>query len=101
MNKGSDIEGLFCNVDTIVCDEAHYFYADSDFNGSGTFTLLQAIVYAGMKKTIIFMSATMEKVSPLADKSSIQHFFPSHHNSHKLELNSASIDPEAIYGYKE
>lgn len=65
MNKGSCIEGLFCNVDTIVCDEAHYFYADSDFNGSGTFTLLQAIVYAGMKKTIIFMSATMEKVSPL------------------------------------
>lgn len=63
-----NLDKLFYDYDTIVCDEAHYFYADSDFNGNGTFTLLQAIVYAGMMKTIIFMSATMENVKPLIEQ---------------------------------
>ena len=29
---------------TICCDECHYFYADSDFNGFGTYLLLQALI---------------------------------------------------------
>lgn len=68
VNNSTSIDGLFYSYDMIVCDEAHYFYADSDFNGSGTFVLLQAIVCAGMAKTIIFMSATMENVQPFIEQ---------------------------------
>lgn len=49
----------------IVFDECHYFYADSDFNGYGTYALLQEIACEGVKRTMIFMSATMDEVKPL------------------------------------
>ena len=47
---------------TICCDECHYFYADSDFNGFGTYMLLQALIMEGIQHQMIFMSATMELV---------------------------------------
>lgn len=59
---------LFEGFDAIICDECHYFYADSDFNGLGTYVLLQAIALAGMTKTMIFMSATMQEVESLIDQ---------------------------------
>lgn len=59
------VEGIFSDYEAVVCDEAHYFYSDADFNGFGTYALLQAIVYAGMRKTMIFMSATTEEVKPI------------------------------------
>lgn len=62
------IECLFAQFEVIVCDEAHYFYADSDFNGNGTYVLLQAIVSAGMTKTMLFLSATMDEVGELIER---------------------------------
>lgn len=61
----NSINGILSDFQTIVCDESHYFYSDSDFNGYGTFALLQMIISAGLKKQIIFLSATMEEVKPL------------------------------------
>lgn len=63
-NRYSVID-MFSDFQTIVCDEAHYFYADADFNAFGTFALLQLIVYAGMSKQIIFLSATMHEVKKI------------------------------------
>jgi len=54
------LEACFKEYDMICLDEVHYFYQDSDFNGFGTFVLFQAIVLAGLCKTMIFMSATIE-----------------------------------------
>lgn len=62
------INSLFSDFQTIVCDECHYFYADSDFNGFGTFALLQMIVCGGITKEIIFLSATMNNVKPLIEQ---------------------------------
>lgn len=59
------VESIFSDYEAVVCDEAHYFYSDADFNGFGTYALLQAMVYAGMSKTMIFMSATTEEVKPI------------------------------------
>ncbi len=59
------INSLFSDFQTIVCDECHYFYADSDFNGFGTFALLQMIVSGGITKEILFLSATTDEVKPL------------------------------------
>ncbi len=63
-NKNS-INSLLSDFQTIVCDECHYFYADADFNGYGTFALLQMIICGGIEKKIIFLSATMDEVKPL------------------------------------
>lgn len=61
----SSVDQLFKDFEAIICDECHFFYSDSDFNGYGTFALLQAIACAGVTKTLIFMSATMDEVGPL------------------------------------
>lgn len=60
----NDVSGLFKNYSAVVCDEAHYFYADSDF-ASESFKVLWAILYASYGKTILFMSATIDEVKPL------------------------------------
>lgn len=65
VRSGCKVDMLFNEYDCIVCDECHYFYADSDFNSFGTYALLQAVVLAGICKTVIFMSATMKEVGPL------------------------------------
>ena len=57
-----DFSTMFEGYDAIVCDEAHYFISDSDFNGLGTYSLLQAIVRAGIGRTMIFMTATPDPV---------------------------------------
>lgn len=59
-----DVTNLFVNYSAVVCDEAHYFYSDSDFNKS-TYGLLRAILFAGYSKSMIFMSATTEEIAPL------------------------------------
>ena len=61
-------ESLLSGFQAVVCDECHYFYSDADFNGYGTFALLQAIVYSGMGLNMIFMSATMTEVKPLIER---------------------------------
>ena len=60
-----NLDLLFRDYGAIVCDETHYFYSDSDFNGFGTYALLQAIVHAGVGRTMIFMTATAQEVYPL------------------------------------
>lgn len=65
MKREVSLKYIFDQFGTIVCDECHYFYADSDFNGFGTYVLLQEIAAAGAMKTMIFMSATTEEVKPL------------------------------------
>ena len=60
-----NLKKIFIDYECIVLDECHYFYADSDFNGSGTFSLLQKIIYAGITKNMIFLSATMDEVEIL------------------------------------
>lgn len=52
----------------ICCDECHYFYADSDFNGFGTYVLLHVLIQECIWKQMIFMTATMEEVSPLIEE---------------------------------
>lgn len=64
----SSVDRLFKDFAAVICDECHFFYSDSDFNGYGTFALLQAIACAGATKTMIFMSATMEEVGPLIEQ---------------------------------
>ena len=59
------IKKFLDEYETVVCDEAHYFYADSDFNPLGTYVLLQELTGACATKSLIFMSATMDKVRPL------------------------------------
>lgn len=65
MKWNKTLDKVFDGVEMIVCDECHYFYSDSDFNGYGTYALLQEIVCKGARRTILFMSATMDKVAPL------------------------------------
>lgn len=63
-----DVTNLFVNYSAVVCDEAHYFYSDSDFNKS-TYGLLRAILFAGYSKSMIFMSATTEEIVPIIQHS--------------------------------
>ncbi len=67
VKNGADIRFMFDEYDVIICDEIHYFYADSDFNSFGTYVLLQAIIRAGYFKTMVFMTATPEEVLPLLE----------------------------------
>lgn len=59
---------LFTGYDVICLDECHYFYSDSDFNGFGTYALLQAIILSGITKQMIFLSATAECVETVIDE---------------------------------
>ncbi|MCM1251690.1 MAG: DEAD/DEAH box helicase family protein [Clostridium sp.] len=68
VKKGIPLDKIFYESSIIVCDECHYFYADSDFNSVGTFALLQIIIQAGIAKTMLFMSATTDEVKPLIEQ---------------------------------
>ena len=72
LKQGYLLESILKDFDVIICDECHYFYSDSDFNGYGTYVLLQALVQASFYKTMIFVSATMREVLPLIEKTLIQ-----------------------------
>lgn len=65
VRSGVEVKTMFSEYQMVCCDECHYFYADADFNGFGTYVLLQTIVLASIAKTTIFMSATMNEVRPL------------------------------------
>ena len=56
--NGVEPETLLLGYDVICLDEFHFFYADSDFNGFGTYVLFQALMISGLLKTMIFLSAT-------------------------------------------
>lgn len=62
LRSGVEPQGMFSEYTCIVCDEVHYFISDADFNGFGTFVVLQAILYAGLEKQMLFMSATMDQI---------------------------------------
>lgn len=64
LRQGEDLTEMFRNYECIVLDECHYFYADAEFNGFGTFVLLQQLIYLGYGKQMIFMSATTDEVKP-------------------------------------
>lgn len=68
LKKGMEVSHLFDGVDMIICDETHYFYADSDFNPWGTYVLLQNIIYAGYFKAMVFLTATLEETLPLIER---------------------------------
>lgn len=51
--------------DVICCDEAHFFYSDSDFNGFDTYVLAQVLFYETFFRTVIFMTATAKEIRPL------------------------------------
>lgn len=68
IKRQKSIKKILYSYETIVCDECHYFYADADFNGLGTYVLLQEFILACVTKTVIFMSATMTEVEPLIEQ---------------------------------
>ena len=65
---GKDLSTELSEYDVIVCDEVHYFYNDSEFNALGTYVLLQAMIKAAFFKTIIFITATLDEVRPLLER---------------------------------
>lgn len=68
VKRGSSLKKFFLSFEIIVCDEVHFFYSDSDFNGHGTYVLFHEMIEAGITKTMIFMSATLEEVRPLLEQ---------------------------------
>ena len=81
---------------TICCDECHYFYADSDFNGFGTYMLLQALIMEGIQHQMIFMSATMELVEDKI-KRIICQCYVKQHSYHKDKAKKEAEDPEGYW----
>lgn len=61
---GKSIKNIFGEYCILCLDEVHYFFQDADFNGCGTYPLFLAIIQAGFRKQMIFMSATMYCISP-------------------------------------
>lgn len=66
--KGQNLGKVLEDFDVIVCDEAHFFYADADFNVYGTFILLQVLIKICIHKCVLFISATADEVIPLLDR---------------------------------
>lgn len=67
LKKGASIQSIIDDYDVIIYDEVHFFYADADFNGLGTYVLLQALIKAAFYKTNIFMTATLKETLPLLE----------------------------------
>ena len=65
IRKKRGVEGLFDEYCAVILDEFHYFVSDSDFNGIGTYPVLNAIVRAGAAIPMFFFSATGEEIIPL------------------------------------
>ncbi len=81
--RGSgNVDELLQEYSCVVCDEVHYFYADSDFNCYGTFAVMHALLRAGICKMMIFMSATGDEIFPILEKAlkkqfkSVKNVFP-------------------------
>lgn len=62
IKSGVSPKNLFQGYSCIVCDEVHFFISDADFNPFGTFVLLQALLFAGLRHQMLFLSATMDQV---------------------------------------
>lgn len=67
IKQGKKLEKVLEDFDVIVCDEAHFFYADADFNVYGTFVLLQVLIKICIHKCMLFITATADEVIPLLD----------------------------------
>lgn len=65
---GRNAENILNGYAGVCLDEIHFFYSDSDFNGFGTYVLLQALIKAGLKHQMVFMSATMDCIRPWIKK---------------------------------
>lgn len=57
-----ELKNFLNQFDAVIVDECHFFYSDSDFNGFGTYVLLQELIYSCYFKTIVFMTATAKEV---------------------------------------
>lgn len=68
IKQGKKLEKVLDDYDVIVCDESHFFYADSDFNVYGTFVLLQTLIRICIHKCMLFITATADEVIPLLDR---------------------------------
>lgn len=64
----SGIKNILEDFDVVIFDEVHFFYADSDFNGMGTYILLQELIRESYYKTVIMVTATLDEVLPLIEK---------------------------------
>ena len=90
IEHGALAEEIFYGYSAIVCDEAHYFYSDSDFNAYGTFVLLQDIIRVCIWKEIIFMSATADEVTPII-RQTVQNYV-----RHRELSSDDKFDPECM-----
>ena len=61
------LKAMLDEFEVIVCDEVHFFYADSDFNPMGTYVLFRALVLFTFFKTVVMITATWEVVKPLIE----------------------------------
>ena len=64
----SGIKNILDDFDVVIFDEVHFFYADSDFNGMGTYILLLELIRQSYYKTVIMVTATLDEVLPLIEK---------------------------------
>lgn len=66
-NNWASIDNYYSSYDIVIYDEAHYFFSDSNFN---TYTALSYnfLRYKFNNKIQIFMSATMDNMTPLIKK---------------------------------
>ena len=69
-----NVDTLLSQYSCIICDEVHFFYADSDFNGFGTFSVMHALLRAGISKMMLFMTATADEIFPILQESIKWHF---------------------------
>lgn len=90
MTRG-ELKNFLNQFDVVIVDESHFFYSDSDFNGFGTYVLLQELIYSCFFKTMVFMTATAKEVRKI-----LYEVFDKVEQRHKYE-NQGRITTE---GYK-
>lgn len=90
MTRG-ELKNFLNQFDVVIVDESHFFYSDSDFNGFGTYVLLQELIYSCFFKTMVFMTATAKEVRKI-----LYEVFDKVEKRHKYE-NKGRITTE---GYK-
>ncbi len=98
INRGQDFHG-FCNAfDVVICDEFHYFFSDSDFNGAGTYCLLKALIKSFLIKTMLFLSATPDQTKPFVKKM-ISDEYHAQHRDMRLPPHIDPSDNHAVRLY--
>ncbi len=95
-----NVDELFKDYTCIVCDEVHYFYADSDFNAFGTFAVLHAIIQAGISKMMLFMTATGDEIFPIIEEAIKFHFHSAKKVCPGLDDECGSIVYKNLQSYR-